>query len=424
MRKEIIEIILKNLDHKSLKEKLISLKNKFMRKLFYSILYRYLGSWERLDPYTGNGLFYNDESLYTGDWKEGKGTGTVSTNVFNYYFIGDWVNNSPIKGEGTFKIGENFYQGVWKNYQFEGKILNHKFKTVFIGKESSNISGMGDIVHSDRIYSGVWNKSKGSGKIISHLSNKRKYVYTGEWEDFCIIKGHGSIVEDESLYNEKYNSNTNNLYSTGEIISIYNDKYIGQWDEYFWPIKGEGLYVSNRTVKYIGKWDGKIGRGEIHSSSCSGKNKKNSNLNDLEEEPFFDCIYRGTWDKNGLLLEGEGVFFNYDGNKFEGSWDPISKEGQGTITFPNGEMIIAKWDSFRRITQGEGVYYDKDHRKYIGKIDNGLGTGKIISLDGLLYEGTWDVDGLPIDGEGIFVHSGVIFKGIWKNSMGEGFLFS
>lgn len=423
MRKEIIEIILKNLDHKTLKEKLIFLKNKFFLKLFYSILYRYFGSWERLEPYTGNGKFYDGEILYTGDWKECKATGVVSSQSYNYSFTGEWSNNCPVNGEGTFKIGENFYQGKWINYEFNGKILNHKYKTEFIGNESSTISGTGDLFHSNRIYSGVWNKSKGSGKVISKSSDKKTYLYTGDWDGYFIIKGSGTLVEDDSLYIQKNNKNSDNLYNTGEIISIYNDKYVGQWDEYFWPIKGEGVYVSNRTVKYIGKWDGKIGRGEIHSSSCNINNKI-LELVDLYQKPLYDCIFRGTWDKNGLLLEGDGVFFNYDGNKFEGTWDPVSKEGHGTITFPNGENIRAKWDSFRRITQGEGVYYDKDNRKYIGKIENGLGIGKIVSFDSFIYEGTWDVDGLPLDGKGIFVHSEIIFKGIWKNSVGKGFILS
>jgi hypothetical protein len=410
----LINLIFDNIEKSNKNGKLLAQRNRIFRKYYFSSLKNLYGGSYTEFPLAGKGNICIEDRIYSGEWDdEGRLDGKISTSEFNQenIFIGSINKMLPLNGSGIIKKSDCIFEGIWKDYLFSGIIKNISHALTFKGNffyESEIVDGEGEVFYNDRIYSFKWSACHGKGQIISIFNNK-KYTFIGEIYNMIITKGSGSIIDDGNLYTGEWSDSVNK----GQVVNLNtNVTFEGEWDDFLFFINGEGKWVSHFSVMYIGNWFQGIGQGEVHSIQPSSN---------FEDELY---IFKGTWNKYGHLLNGEGAFYNYDGNIFKGSW--LNGNGKGSITFPNGRIMNdVEWDTYRRIIKGSGVYFDPDFRKYVGEINEGNGKGIIYSLDDTMkFIGKWDIDGLPIDGEGIFLFKGSIMQGVWTNSKFQGIIYS
>ena len=87
---------------------------------------------------------------------------------------------------------------------------------------------------------------------------------------------------------------------------------------------------------------------------------------------------------NDNCLEGEGVLFNNDGEKYEGNFERNLFHGKGKDTYLNGDEYEGNFEY--GIRKGKGNYRKKEGFIYEGMWDNNIpnGYGKIIVNDNVI----------------------------------------
>ena len=90
---------------------------------------------------------------------------------------------------------------------------------------------------------------------------------------------------------------------------------------------------------------------------------------------------------SGLIFKSFG-----DGKvqpKYKGEIKNGKPNGQGTITYPDGDKYVGKWRD--GLKNGQGTYTWSDGDKYVGEWKDGEqnGQGTYIYHDGRKYEGEW-----------------------------------
>jgi len=105
--------------------------------------------------------------------------------------------------------------------------------------------------------------------------------------------------------------------------------------------------------------------------------------------------------------------------KYDGEWKNGKRDGQGTLTYPDGSKYTGEWKINRMHGKGVKTYADDQHiKEYVGDWKNGNkdGKGTAIFRGGIRYEGEWQNG--EIHGHGTITTSdGVKIIGERKNEM-------
>ena len=103
---------------------------------------------------------------------------------------------------------------------------------------------------------------------------------------------------------------------------------------------------------------------------------------------------------------------NRDFSKYEGEIKNGFPNGQGILTFPDGERYVGEYKDGER--NGQGTYTWNDGGKYVGEYKDGLknGQGTYTFLNGDKYEGEWK-EGEQDDGTHTW-SDGYKYVGSWK----------
>ncbi len=236
----------------------------------------------------------------------------------------------------------------------------------------------GTVISSKRKYVGDFknNKFHGYGKYY-HLENDKYkgYFYEGEWQNG---KRHGLgrvIFPSGNKYvGEQKN---NKIDGEGTFFYLADDKFKG--DKYTGEYKngkrhGKGKYFHNNGNKYEGEY-------------------KNGSLNGygtyyyLANDKFKGFVHSGQY-LNGKR-HGYGTFKYPNGSKYEGQFKNDLKEGQGTMSWGNGNKHTGSYINGKR--NGYGSFIFKSGKRYIGhfKNDKYSGEGTLYEVNGQILEGIW-----------------------------------
>ena len=137
--------------------------------------------------------------------------------------------------------------------------------------------------------------------------------------------------------------------------------YIGSWEDNKYSGKGKITYrdkSTNEMCEYTGtfknnKYDGKgllysngmVYDGDFKDGLFEGSGKLTDGNGDE---------YNGTWKKSSLV---QGIIKYANGDRYEGECaynkktQQIDREGQGTMTYANGEVAAGKWKTDKLITK-------------------------------------------------------------------------
>ena len=197
----------------------------------------------------------------------------------------------------------------------------------------------------------------------------------------------------------------------------------------------DGGVFEGKTVDYFhyigkGSWYyfDTLFTGELEKSIFKGRKTKNNGT---------DLV--GTWNGDDIIsAQGKRV---YGLDVYEGEFLGIVS-GKGKITFQNGDVYEGSWEYFDgngdgkpRDGNGKFCFYEGLVRCE-GVWENFVGLGKVLSglseeedlvyTGNLVYEGTFGVDGRPINGKGSLAFLNLklgqrnVLSGTWENETGSG----
>ena len=127
--------------------------------------------------------------------------------------------------------------------------------------------------------------------------------------------------------------------------------------------------------------------------------------------------YVGQWE-NGLA-NGHGTNVWPSGEKYTGEWKDNKQHGKGTNILPNGEKYIGQWLDGKR--HGQGTSMMPNGTKYVGQWKNNKphGQGTYTWPNGQIYTGEWK--GGKRHGQGTnILPSGAKYMGMWKENFPHG----
>lgn len=168
----------------------------------------------------------------------------------------------------------------------------------------------------------------------------------------------------------------------------------------------------------------------------AGDNISNGTLNYKSGD-----VYTGKFDRNEQK-SGEGVCLYADGRKYSGTWQNDKFNGQGELTWPNGNRLkgifrnnhiiigeLTYSNGNRYVGQfnddedfhGKGAFYYHSGEEWSGSFRNGHPVeGKYVSVTGDIYNGRFDRK-WRYHGKGIIKYSnGNIYEGYFHRNMYEG----
>ena len=246
------------------------------------------------------------------------------------------------------------------------------------------------VLYQHESSSGIKWKTFGNGKV--------QPKYEGEIKNgdmWFILHGLGVITfpfDGKSIIGEWKNGkewNTKHKNKDGKIIGKFED---GEW-----ILKWGVLYFGFRNGKvgyYTEKWEG------------------------FESEDNRDFSKYEGEIKIGFP-NGQGILTFPDGEKYEGEFKDGKKNGQGTHTWKDGDKYVGEHKDGKY--QGQGTYTWKDGGKYVGEFKDGKydGQGTHTFPDGGKYLGEFK-DGKQ-NGQGTFTTSdGLKSVGEWKDGERNG----
>lgn len=300
------------------------------------------------------------------------------------------------------------------------------------------------------------------------IVDKKKGIYIKGGEK-SILKNNGSIERDFKMFELEEDDLTRSLKGLEEIENQRTSHLITNGINCEWSLNGEvqtnfvggnttsqtfednvpqGIVFTFKNIKIKGS--PVIYKGEVNQE---GKQHGKGTLGCLDTFNKQTVIYNGDW-KDGLY-HGEGTLYypslgsnENQCDKYAGSWVKNQREGEGTMTYLNGETYNGQWVKNQRhgkgtITTAQGVQYElhfkkdkidftqkgkikyPDGEEYIGNLKMigekimKHGEGVLTTKDKIVYRGEFKED--KRDGEGILSEGGIeIYNGIWKDDKRNG----
>ena len=231
-----------------------------------------------------------------------------------------------------------------------------------------------------------------SGSIIPKFFGAAK-----ESEESIIFLG-GNILDEEDdnkdIKNYKYNIIDNKIeFSEVSFVNIQlkeknffnynnkNDVYLILPDFYRKVPKVAFYIKSKNIIKIVDYMPNVISPKKENNIKEDSKDKLKIKVN------FDDGTYIGEII-NGMR-EGKGIFYDKNGDIYDGEWKKDKKEGRGTYIYEDGDVYEGEWknDCF----EGRGIFYHVSGSVYDGYFsdDQRHGKGIYYFFNGDRYEGDW-----------------------------------
>ena len=205
------------------------------------------GEWSN-GKITSGKMTFPDGVTYEGEFKDdlrnGKGIVKLADNTVNY--SGMWKNNLN-NGFGMAIFEESKYIGNWKNGEIKGEGKYIFEVATFIGTWENSTTGYGTIQYTNGdFYEGEWVDYKKHGKgTIQYIT---KDLYEGEWKDDeksgngKMTFASGVVYDGRWLYNQPFVNADGNLIIDDVVLRC-------KWDENF--LIREILQIKNPNKKII-----------------------------------------------------------------------------------------------------------------------------------------------------------------------------
>ena len=119
-------------------------------------------------------------------------------------------------------------------------------------------------------------------------------------------------------------------------------------------------------------------------------------------------------------MDGYGILYYSNGDRFEGNWNNNDKSDYGIYYYSNGDIFKGGWKDGKK--HGYGVFYYSKRDFYKGEWKNDVKEGYGIYFNNFFkwrYEGEWKNDVKEGYGKEI-LSKGLIYEGKWvKNKIEE-----
>ena len=192
------------------------------------------------------------------------------------------------------------------------------------------------------------------------------------------------------------------IYSNNKEVLL---EFITELKEILCSIKNEKIFkkIEMLTInlnKFITDYKKKV---DIEQKALEElKNKINIKKDKLKiKVNFDDGTYIGEII-NGIR-EGKGIFYDKNGDIYDGEWKKDKKEGRGTYIYEDGDVYEGEWknDCF----EGRGIFYHVSGSVYDGYFsdDQRHGKGIYYFFNGDRYEGDWKKGNKH--GQGVYIFS-------------------
>jgi hypothetical protein len=222
-------------------------------------------------------------------------------------------------------------------------------------------------------------------------------IYHGDWQHH---ERHGYGLRkwpDGTAYEGQYAYGARSGF--GRYVWPDGTQYEGQWDDHMRD--GFGVHEFADGTRYEGEWrqgtmDG-YGKYTVKDDNRPALAwwyegmfiSDEMNGNGVKKMPDADGggRYEGAWEDGSR--NGFGTMFWPDGRRYEGEWVDDLENGNGTLQKVLDESYHGEWDS--GLFHGHGVYHYRDGSQYIGQWRDGLrsGFGSFQWPGGEVYEGEW-----------------------------------
>lgn len=404
---------------------------------------QYKGSFVKGRRSDNGRVIYVNGAEYTGNWengvKQGKGKDVL---VNGDTYEGNFANGE-YNGAGIFtSISGDTYSGTFLSGKFDGTII-HKSKA----GSSTEIYKSGKLISTTAIEKSAATSSDNcvSGNCINGFG---KFIYDnfGAYEGDFVDgnrQGHGTFTyKDLGVYTGQFSNNS--LSGKGKFIYYNGDIYEGNYVN--GNNQGQGTFTLANGDYYIGNWNNGVRDG-------LGK-QYNKGTNKVWEGNWKDGVFVSSTAPavtpagsnkciSGNCSNGYGKYIFSKGEIYEGNFVYKQPEGQGTITYANGQVHTGQFSKgfrnglgkttypdgdfyegnwIKSVKEGQGTYKYKDGDVYTGQFANNKynGKGKIVYADGDTYEGNF-VNGLR-EGKGTYKKAdGSYYTGEWKKDKQDGY---
>lgn len=236
----------------------------------------------------------------------------------------------------------------------------------YIGKfKNGECDGIGVCYYTDGSkYQGFWHSRYPEGHGIKTYPDGS--VRNGYWKKGKPVDENGQLVEEVYIQKEIKNDGTDIQSGcltgncvNGEGVMAYADgsKYEGSFEKS--KISGIGTWYYPNNDKFVGNFANGLpnGKGTLYradGTALSGywKAGEFSSSTEIIEKSKTGCI-------SGNCQNGQGVYIVPETNaKYEGQFVKGSFEGNGVITYVNGNSYSGSWQNGKY--QGQGVLSQKD----------------------------------------------------------------
>lgn len=243
----------------------------------------------------------------------------LTCNIISAQDKSECISGDCYNGTGTYiwydKKGKPYekYIGNWKDGAFNGYgSYYYSSGSVYEGNWEQNVKqGQGTMTYNNgQKYIGNWVNGKFDGKGLFFYATGNRY--NGEWKK-GVENGHGTFYWMEG------------------------DKWIGEWKD--GKRNGKGIYTSADGKEQTGIWE---------------DDKFVKNIDGLE----IGCI-------EGDCDNGYGIYVWGSGEKYEGNWKNMLRNGKGKNYYANGDEYTGEW--LNDMKNGVGTYISKDGKTYSGK---------------------------------------------------------
>eukprot|EP01124_Arcella_intermedia_P011696 TRINITY_DN18120_c0_g1_i2.p1 TRINITY_DN18120_c0_g1~~TRINITY_DN18120_c0_g1_i2.p1 ORF type:complete len:324 (+),score=85.67 TRINITY_DN18120_c0_g1_i2:69-1040(+) len=257
--------------------------------------------------------FYNDGSIFRGQWKGGKpnGKGEMTTSSGDKY-VGEWKDGKKAGyGEMEYSNGDK-YIGEWLNDNLNGTgTLILKNGTKYTGPFQAGLyHGEGTLTTKQGTYFGKFHQGVKHG--MGYMKwNATKSRYDGTWKNGY---PHG--------YGKRH-----------DALGFYE----GEWEK--GVKKGNGVMVYKDGATYTGHW----------------VDDKRHGVGTYENPAGFVQYYKGDWVKD--MKCGKGFITFSNGDTYEGGVDNDQPHGHGTMNCKpySGVTLVVEGKWHKGVREGKCI---------------------------------------------------------------------
>jgi hypothetical protein len=135
----------------------------------------------------------------------------------------------------------------------------------------------------------------------------------------------------------------------GKMQYVNGDEYIGNWYRNRRHDRGTMKYINGDV--FVGQWSDDIVNGVMTYSNNGGQ--YDGDFNDNWYENRYDDDF-----EHYSFREGDGIMTYSNGDKYNGNWRNDKREGLGDMTYTNGDKYNGEWVEDKREGEGSMTYGD------------------------------------------------------------------